>query len=53
MEDKLGRNQFSIESLHERLQIITNAASEMNDRWTRSDDATRMLHCYMVPYEQR
>lgn len=33
--------QFSIEHLWEKLHTISNATENMNDRWTRGDEATR------------
>ncbi|KAF2576614.1 hypothetical protein F2Q70_00004340 [Brassica cretica] len=39
--DKIGWHQFSIETLQERLQNISNAIQKMNERWTRNDEATR------------
>ena len=39
--DKIGWHQFSIETLQERLQNISNAIQKMDERWTRNDEATR------------
>ncbi|KAF3487789.1 hypothetical protein F2Q69_00052896 [Brassica cretica] len=39
--DKIGWHQFSIETLQERLQNISNAIHKMDERWTRNDEATR------------
>ncbi|KAF3540372.1 hypothetical protein F2Q69_00021277 [Brassica cretica] len=38
---KIGCHQFSIETLQERLQNISNAIQKMDERWTRNDEATR------------
>ncbi|KAF3539902.1 hypothetical protein F2Q69_00022107 [Brassica cretica] len=39
--DKIGWHQFSIKTLQERLQNISNAIQKMDERWTRNDEATR------------
>ncbi|KAF3560556.1 hypothetical protein DY000_02016306 [Brassica cretica] len=39
--DKIGWHQFSIETLQERLQNMSNAILKMDERWTRNDEATR------------
>ncbi|KAF2594652.1 hypothetical protein F2Q70_00043192 [Brassica cretica] len=37
----LKRNQFNLESLGERLQMIENTTAAMKDKWRRGDEAMR------------
>lgn len=41
--DKLGKHQFHIEQFEESLQILSDEASKMNERWSRVDDTIRSL----------
>ncbi|KAG2328648.1 hypothetical protein Bca52824_011376 [Brassica carinata] len=44
--DKIGKHEFSIDNIGERLQIITDAAAKMNERWTEGmmPKETSLLH---------
>ncbi|KAG5378157.1 hypothetical protein IGI04_025999 [Brassica rapa subsp. trilocularis] len=39
--DNIGWHQVSIDNIQERLQNISNVLEQMDDKWTRNDEATR------------
>ncbi|KAF2534893.1 hypothetical protein F2Q70_00030143 [Brassica cretica] len=39
--DNIGWHKVSIDNIQDRLQNISNVLEEMDDKWTRNDEATR------------
>ncbi|KAF3565208.1 hypothetical protein DY000_02015581 [Brassica cretica] len=50
--DKIGWHQFSIETLQERLQNISNAIQKMDERWTKNNEATRSFIAAWIPIKR-